>query len=271
MKKILAVHDISCVGRCSLTVVLPIVSGYGVECRILPTALLSTHTGGFSGFTTLDLTEEIKKILIAWQPLNLQFDAIYSGFMASSEQIDVLKTVIQTYSTSVIVDPVMGDNGNLYSVFDENYVEKMKELIPFADVLIPNITEACLLTGQSYREYQNESFIRTLIAMLKEQGAKEVVLTGIRLDEYQIGAASSMKEEINYYFADKISGNYHGTGDIFGSVLTAELSNGKSLSKATQEAVDFVVDCIKATPRDIEKRYGVNFEEILSKRFFNEE
>lgn len=265
-KTVLAFHDISCVGRCSLTVALPIISNYGIECRVLPTALLSTHTGGFTDFTMLDLTDEMKNIFTAWRSLDLHFDAIYSGFMPSKKQIDVLKTLIQIYPAFTIIDPVMADNGSPYSVFDNDYIEKMKELIPFADVLIPNVTEACLLAGVPYRDYYDESYIQSLIVNLKAQGAKQVVITGIRLKNHQIGAASSTESRIHYSFSDEISGNYPGTGDIFGSVLTSELMNGRSLKDATEEAVQFVVSCIKATPIDADKRYGVNFEQVLAER-----
>ena len=172
-KNVLAVHDISCIGRCSLTVALPILSSFGVETRLLPTALLSTHTGGFTGFTYLDLTDEMQKIMSAWQPLNLQFDGIYSGFMASGQQIDVLKNLISDYKTAdnqVVIDPVMADNGQLYSVFDQAFVAKMAELIPFADVLTPNITEACLLTGTTYQADNHDlAYLQTLIGKLQEK------------------------------------------------------------------------------------------------------
>lgn len=270
-KNIVAVHDISCVGRCSLTVALPIISAYGIECRLLPTALLSTHTGGFTNFTYLDLTDEMRKIINAWQELDLQMDGIYSGFMASAEQIDVLKELIALYKDAdnlSIIDPVMADHGELYSVFDMNFVEKMGELLPYADVLIPNITEACLLTDTPYQEgVQSEDFIHMLIEKLQVRGAKNVVLTGVMLDEKYIGAAAARNTgQIDYVLAEKLPGAYHGTGDIFGSVLSAELTSGKTLTAATREAVDFVVKSIKNTPKSVDKRYGVEFEQTLKSK-----
>lgn len=270
-KNIIAVHDISCVGRCSLTVALPIISAYGIECRLLPTALLSTHTGGFTGFTSLDLTEEMRKIIKAWQPLDLHMDGIYSGFMASAEQIDVLKELIDLYKHSdnlSIIDPVMADHGELYGVFDMNFVEKMGELLPYADVLLPNITEACFLTNTPYQEgVQSEAFVQMLIEELQARGAKNIVLTGVMLDDKHIGAAAARSTgQIDYVLAEKLPGAYHGTGDIFGSVLAAELTSGKTLTAATREAVDFVVKSIKNTPKSADKRYGVEFEQTLANR-----
>jgi len=267
IKNVLAIHDISCIGRCSLTVALPIISAYGVECRLLPTALLSTHTGGFTDFTYLDLTDEMQKILTAWQPLKLQFDAIYSGFMASAAQIDILKLTAQAYSALTVIDPVMADDGQLYSVFDQAFVEKMKEAVPLADVLIPNITEACLLTDTPYPAggKLTQDFIEDLASALQNMGAKRLVLTGVSFESGKIGAAAINESgDVNYAFTDQIGAAYHGTGDIFGSVLTAQLVKGQSLLSATQAAVDFVVAAIKATPSDADKKYGVNFEEVLN-------
>lgn len=268
-KNVLAVHDISCVGRCSLTVALPIVSAMGVECRVLPTALLSTHTGGFTGFTCLDLTDEMKKIIAAWDHLGLKFDGIYSGFMASAEQIDVLKNIIKIYRKEnivAVIDPVMADGGKLYSIFDDAFVKKMGEVVSYADVLIPNITEACLLAGVGYKDgpYTKE-YVENLLSALKKKGAKAVVLTGVSFDDKTLGAATlDSSGKVEYYFREKIEGYYHGTGDVFGSVLTAALMKGKPLTEAAKSAVDFVIAAIKATPVDADKKYGVDFETALA-------
>ncbi len=268
MKNILAIHDISCAGRCSLTVALPVISGLGVTCTGLPTALLSTHTGGFTNFTCLDLTKEMKKIQAAWRPLGLKFDAVYSGFLASGEQIDIVKSLIEEYRKDgciAVVDPVMADDGKLYSVFDDAFVGKMKELVPLADVLVPNMTEAMLLTGTGFREgpYTPE-FIAEVIRKLLALGAKNVVLTGVFYDFAQLGAAvGTSGGEIQCRFQKKIAGSYHGTGDIFGSVLCAELVKGKPLAVAAAAAVDFVVASIEATPQGADFRYGVDFETVL--------
>ncbi|MFV0556719.1 MAG: pyridoxamine kinase [Lactovum sp.] len=266
-RNILAVHDISCVGRCSLTVALPIISAFGVECRLLPTALLSTHTGGFKDFTYLDLTSEMKKILEAWEPLDLEFNAVYSGFMASADQLDLLEEVIQRYGKFAIIDPVMADNGEIYPIFDQLYVERMKKVLSFADLLIPNITEACLLTDTAYPKEISKDFIEDLASNLQNEGVKNIVITGVSFDDKKIGAAVIYESgDIEYAMAEKMPDSYHGTGDIFGSVLTAEWANGKSLLEASQFACDFVVSAIKKTDKTADKRYGVNFEQALYKK-----
>jgi pyridoxine kinase len=270
MKNVLAVHDVSCAGRCSLTVALPIISAFGSTCVSLPTALLSTHTGGFTGFTCLDLTDEMQKIIDAWRPLKMRFDALYSGFLASAEQIDIVKNVIKEYRTpsfTSVIDPVMGDNGQLYKIFDGEFVQKMKELVPVADILIPNITEAALLCGIEYKDSPyDKNYLETLISALKDLGADNIVLTGAAFSRDTLGVAvSEAGQGTEYYFTRKIDGYYHGTGDVFGSVLTAHLMKGKSLLTAAAKACDFVVESIDATDRNGDLRYGVDFEKILSK------
>lgn len=270
MKNVLAIHDISCVGRCSLTVALPVISAMGVTCTGLPTALLSTHTGGFTGFTCLDLTDEMKKIQHAWCPLSLKFDAVYSGFLASFEQIEIVKELIREYKkedTVTVIDPVMADDGKLYKIFDAAFVRKMKELIPYADVLVPNLTEAMLLTDTPYRDGPyREEFIESLIGKLIAAGAKNVVLTGVFFEPSKLGVAvGTAGGPAEYYFQKRIAGSYHGTGDIFGSVLTASLMRGKTLLDSAAAAADFVVRAIEATPKDADFKYGVDFEAALAK------
>ena len=262
-KNVLAIHDMSCIGKSSLTVALPILSAYGGECRALPTALLSTHTGGFSDFTFLDLTDEMRKILAAWQPLNLHFDAIYSGFMANVTQIDILKEIFGSYPALRVVDPVMADNGVLYSTFDEDYVKKMRELVPLSDIITPNVTEACLLTGILYQEQHDEIFINDLLAGLRVLGASKIALTSVHQAD-KIGVAAAEGSSVSYHWTKEIRGLYHGTGDIFASVLTAQLMADKSFDTAVIEAVKFVSRAILATPASADPRFGVNFEEVLA-------
>ena len=268
MKNVLAIHDISCVGRCSLTVALPIISAYGVTCSVLPTAVLSTHTGGFSNFTCLDLTEEMKKIISHWDSFGQKFDAIYSGFMASSAQIDVVADMAKKHKTALkIVDPVMADHGVLYKIFDNAFVEKMKELVAVSDVLIPNMTEAALLTGIEYKEDgHNEKYIESLFDGLKKLGAKNIVLTGVSFEKDKLGVACLEGNKTSYHFAKKIDGSYHGTGDTYGSVLTAHLMKGLTLSESAKIAVDFVIEAILKTPSIADKKYGVDFEAVLDSR-----
>ena len=270
-KKGLAINDISCVGRCSLTVALPIISAMGIECSILPTAVLSTHTGGFSGYTFLNLDNEITPISNHWKSLDRKFDFIYSGFLCSKKQIDLVIDTIDKFKTNdniVLVDPAMADNGRLYSLFDMDYVEKMKDLCKKADVIVPNITEACLLTGMNYIEgVQTKEYITELVYHLSKFGVDNIVLTGVSFDDDTIGVATYnvSHDEFRYYVREKISGYYHGTGDIFASVLIGALAKNMDLIDSAKLAVDFTVESILETRKmeNYDEKYGVCFEKVL--------
>lgn len=269
-KRILAVHDISCVGKCSLTVALPIISAAGIETSVLPTAVLSTHTGGFTGFTFRDLTDDINPIVNHWKTLNLKVDGIYTGYLGSFKQLELVSNLFDEYksdNTLIFVDPVMADNGVLYSSFDPSFPQGMKELCKKANVLIPNITEACLMLDIEYKEAPyNEEYILNILNKLAELGPKQIVLTGVSFEEGFVGTASYDNGEVSYYFAKQIPGYYHGTGDVFGSALVSAVTNGKSLSEASQIAVDFVVESINVTYNEkTDIKYGVNFESCLGK------
>ncbi|MDR0696907.1 MAG: pyridoxamine kinase [Christensenellaceae bacterium] len=269
-KRLLAVHDVSCFGRCSLTVALPIISATGIETVVLPTAILSTHTGGFTGYTYRDLTDDIVPIIKHWEELNIKFDAVYSGFLGSFEQIDIVSQIFKKFKAEgsiIAVDPVMADNGELYKIFDENFPKGMVSLCQLADVIMPNITEASLMLSGQYKEgpYTKE-YIRELLIKLSQLGPKKVVLTGVYFDERDLGAASfdALTQEFSFARANRISGYYHGTGDVFGSALVAALVKNKKLSKAVEIAVDFTVGSIKRTyESQTDIRFGVNFEEGL--------
>lgn len=271
----LAINDISCVGRCSLTVALPIISAMGIECSVLPTAVLSTHTGGFDGYTCLTLDDEFEKIKNHWKSFDRKYDFIYSGFLCSVEQIESISRVIDAFSTEdniVLVDPAMADNGKLYSLFDMNYVEKMKELCSKADVIVPNITEACLLTGMNYVSgVQSKEFITELIYRLSKMGIKNIVLTGVSFKEGTVGVATYNvdRDEFRYYVREQIEGYYHGTGDIFASVLVGALAKGGDLLDCAKMAVDFTVDSILETKKmeNYDTKFGVCFEKVLKKLF----
>lgn len=267
-KRVLAIHDISCIGKCSLTVVLPIISASGTECSILPTSVLSTHTGGFEGFTFRDLTDEITPITDHWKSLGISVDAIYSGYLGSFHQIDLMKKLFDDFRTEdnlICVDPVMGDNGSLYSLFDESFAKGMAELCGKADLIMPNITEASFMTGVPYKESgYNEAYIESVIEALHALGAKKVVLTGVSFEENKLGAAASENGKITYVMSDRIEGYYHGTGDVFGSALVGALTNDKPLEKAMEIAVKYTVACIKRTKEAAtEARYGVCFEKEI--------
>jgi Pyridoxal/pyridoxine/pyridoxamine kinase len=238
----------------------------------MPTAVLSTHTGGFEGFTYRDLTDDIVPIVNHWKTLDLNFDAIYTGFLGSFEQIDIVKNVfndLKMDGTMIAVDPVMADNGTLYAIFPKNFPEGMRKLCAKADIIMPNITEAVLMLGKEYKKgpYTKE-YIESLLRELAKIGSRKVVLTGVYFNDKELGAAcyDSDANEIAYAFADRIEGYYHGTGDVFGSVLVSSLVNGKSLKRSTEIAVDFTARSIQRTKdADTDIRFGVNFEAGISK------
>lgn len=262
-KKILTIQDISCVGQCSLTVALPILSAAGFETCILPSAVLSTHTAGFSGFTVRDLTEDIPAIAAHWEKEQIAFDAVYTGYLGSTEQIGYVKDIIARLSVpgSVsIVDPAMADNGKLYPAFDAEYVEAMKGLAFSADIILPNITEACFLTGTEYREEYDEAWIAALLAKLRAAGAKTVVLTGVGYREGHTGVVVLDGEKQDYYEHRKIAQGCHGTGDVYASAFVGALLHGQSAIEAATLAADYTVQCIEVTQGDPAHWYGVKFE-----------
>ncbi|NLB53363.1 MAG: pyridoxamine kinase [Syntrophomonadaceae bacterium] len=271
-KRIAAIHDISCFGKCSLTVALPIISAAGVEVSAIPTAVLSTHTGGLTGYTYRDLTEDILPIIDHWQSLDLKFDALYTGFLGSFEQLDIVSEIFKRLKTPenlIIVDPVMADNGELYKIFPVDFPAGMKKLCTQADVIVPNITETVLMLGEPYLEGPyTPDYIEGLLKKLAALGARQVVLTGVHFDHQKLGAAAydSQSGEISYAFSNWIEGYYHGTGDVFASALTAALLRDIDLTKATEIAVDFTVGSIARTKEaGTDIRFGVNFEEGLPK------
>lgn len=265
-KKILTIQDISCVGQCSLTVALPILSACGLETCILPSAVLSTHTAGFSGFTFRDLTDDMPEIQAHWKKENIKFKAIYTGYLGSVKQVGYVQDILNTMGTDDcirIVDPAMADNGKLYSIFNDEYVAAMRELCASADILIPNITEACFLTDTEYREIYDESYIKELLAKLSTLGAKTVVLTGVGYVPEKTGVIVYENGAIRYYEHDKISAGCHGTGDIYASAFTGALLNDKDVFEAARIAADYTVKCIINTQGDADHWYGAKFETAL--------
>lgn len=266
--RMLAVHDISCVGRCSLTVALPIISSIGIECSVLPTAVLSTHTGGFQGFTYRDLTDDIRPIQEHWKSLGLDFDAFYTGFLGSFEQIDLVCDLLDNLSnqrTIAYVDPVMGDKGDLYSVFDMTFPKEMRKLCERADVLIPNLTELSFLLDEEYRDGPYEwEYIESMLKAAEVFGLKKIVITGVSFESGKVGAVFKDYEtgETGQIMRDMIEGYYHGTGDVFSSALVGALESGISLKDSVRIAVDYTVGSIERTHSSgADVRYGVDFEE----------
>ncbi len=264
-KRVAAIHDISCFGKCSLTVALPIISAAGIECSVVPTAVLSTHTGGFSGFTFRDLTEDIMPVAEHWKKENLKFDAVYTGYLGSIEQIDLVLRAVDTFgdsNTILIVDPVMADHGKLYGGFPEDFPKQMRRLCEKADIMTPNITEAAFMTDIPYMAPpHSKEYIEQLMAALKELTNGKIVLTGVCFDSENMGAACFDGEKTEYVFSPLVDAAYHGTGDIFTSALTCGILMGKSLKDSAQIAAEFTRGCIKLTKEKYpEMKYGVNFE-----------
>lgn len=264
-KRVAAIHDISCFGKCSLTVALPIISAAGIECAGIPTAVLSTHTGGFSGYTFRDLTEDIMPVANHWKKEGLTFDAVYTGYLGSVEQIDLVCEAVDTFgddSTLLIVDPVMADHGKLYAGFPANFPKEMVRLCAKADIITPNITEAAFMTDLPYMAPpHSKEYIEQLLCGLRKFASGKIVLTGVCFKEGEIGAACLEGENVEYIFTPYVDAAYHGTGDIFTSTLTCGILKGKSISESALIAAKFTAGCIKITKEEYpEMKYGVNFE-----------
>lgn len=269
-KRAAAIHDVSCFGKCSLTVVLPVLSAVGIETAVIPTAVLSTHTGGFTGNTYRDLTDDIMPIADHWSTLGIDFDAIYSGFLGSTRQINIVEDVISKLrgdGTLIAVDPVMADDGRLYKTIAPEYPEGMRGLCSKADIITPNLTEAALLSGGEYREGPyDEEYLRGLCEKLSRLGPSAIVLTGVYLDDQKLGCACYDKNSglFEIHLADRVEGHYHGTGDLFAAALVAALMKGKTLSDSAAAATDFTQAAIRRTREaGTDTRFGVNFEDGL--------
>ncbi len=262
----MTIQDASCVGQCSLTVALPILSACGIETAILPSALLSTHTAGFDGFSVLDLTSEFPKIAAHWAKEKICFDGVYTGYVLAS-QIDYINEICKTFNKGArIIDPVMADHGAFYYGFDRAFAQKMRSLCYGADVILPNLTEAaflldedCVLSGY------DEAYVEALCQRLaSELNVKTVVLTGVGFEAEKLGVCAYENGKAAYYFTEKIKRNFHGTGDIYSSAFAAGYLLGKSAFAAASIAADFTVACMKNTlPFQDEHRYGVFFEKTI--------
>ena len=266
--RVAAIHDLSCFGRCSLTVVMPTLSVMGVQCCPVPTACLSTHTGGFAGSTFLDLTDQMSPITGHWQSLGLIFDGVYTGFMGSLEQIGRTADFIRAFrrpGCHIVVDPVMGDHGRPYRTYTPEMCRAMSALAELAGVLTPNATEAALLLGADYAAVRldREADCRRWAKRLSRDGACSVVLKGVSLSPETVGAVCFDREsgETSFVSAPLVPGQFHGTGDLFASVLTGALVRGWALTAAAQLAADFTSACARrqGTPC----REGMDFEPLL--------
>lgn len=268
--RVAAIHDMSGFGRCSLTIALPILSAMGVQCCPLPTAFLSTHTGGFEGFTFLDMTDEMPRVAAHWKTLSVGFQAIYSGFLGSERQIGIVEDFIRDFrepDTLVVIDPVMGDHGQVYQTYTPAMCAGMTRLAERADIITPNLTEAALLLGVPYEMLPaGESGCREIVERLSREGRRSVVLTGAPTAGDLTGAMcydakSGRTEAVQTH---RVPREFHGTGDVFASVLTGALVRGAALPEAVRQAVEFVRACAERTAaQDLPMREGVDFEPLL--------
>lgn len=269
MKRILTIQDISCVGKCSLTVALPIISAFGVETAIMPTAVLSNHTQ-FKSWTFRDLTDDMLPIAEKWQEENITFDAIYTGYLGSIRQINIVADIFDKFKTKdnfIIVDPAMADNGKLYCGFDENFAKQMAVLCGKADVIVPNLTEASFMLGIPYaKDGYSEDYIKDILIKLTALGCKTAILTGVSFDGKNIGAYgyNSKTNEFFSYMREYLPVSFHGTGDIYASALCGAMAIGKNEAESAAVAVDYTVQCIIETMNNpAHNFYGVDFEKAF--------
>lgn len=269
MKRVVTIQDVSCIGKCSVTVALPIISVMGSECAVLPTAVLSTHTM-FQNFTFRDLTGDISGIVDHWKKEKFVFDAIYTGYLGSFEQLRLVSDFIDTFRTdsnSVIIDPVMADNGKLYPGFTPEFAVAMGKLCGKADVIVPNLTEAAFMLEEPYRgSGYDEKWIRELLKRLTGLGAKNAVLTGVSFEPGKLGFMGYNAEKNEYfsYFHRRLDASFHGTGDVFASTATGAFVQGRSLLESLTIAADYTVECMDITLKDPDHvNYAVEFERAI--------
>lgn len=268
-KKVLTIQDISCVGQCSLTVALPIISACGVETCVLPSAVLSTHTGGFKGFTFRDLTEDMPAIRKHWESEGIKFDTIYTGYLGSTKQIDYVKDIFASGSkegTLKVVDPAMADNGKLYYGFDQEFVDAMKKLCAEADFILPNLTEAAFLTDMPYEDGSDRRYVDEIMTRLIALGCKNVILKGLpSKNGNYMGILMYVDGKMAYYEHEKLENSCHGTGDIYASAFVGALAREKSANAAARIAADYAMECIKETAKLENHWYGAAFEPAIPK------
>ena len=268
MKRIVSIQDVSCLGKCSLTVALPIISAMGVECSIVPTAVLSTHTM-FSGFTCKDLTDQIEPIAAHWKESGLGFDAVYTGYLASAEQIDYVCAFFDAFrreGSLIVVDPVMADNGKLYPAFGPDFPAQMARVCAKADLILPNLTEASLLTGLPYRTEHDEVYIKEMLQALAALGPRYVALTGVSFEPDKLGVMyyDTVTGQYGSYFTQHLPASFHGTGDVFASTCVGGLMRGLELGDALALAADYTVESIRCTLESSDANwYGVEFERAI--------
>lgn len=267
--KILTIQDISCYGQCSITVALPIISAFGIETAVLPSAILSTHTSGFTGYTVRDLTEDLPAIQKHWEQEGILFDAIYTGFIGSIEQFEYIKDIIDSRlkpDGKVFVDPAMADHGEFYNGFDQDFADKMGELCKIGDYVLPNTTEACYLLHKPWKEEFTKEEMLEIANELSEFTKKHVILKGDTHKEGKLGMIVLDKDEESeptFVFNDKVDHVSHGTGDVFASAFVGATLNGKSPEESAKVAGEFTKKALEETIDDPSHSYGVKFERVI--------
>lgn len=269
VKKIAAIHDLSGFGRASLTVVIPILSTMNHQVCPMPTAVLSTHTGGFTGYSFVDLTESMHAFARHWKSLELDFDAIYSGFLGSPEQIDIISNFIDDMKrdyTLTVVDPVLGDNGKLYQTMSPEMVIKMRELVKKADVITPNFTEAAFLLGEDYDLDISEEKVKDWVKRLSDMGPRVAIITSVPQKDNMTNVIAYNREDGRFWKVScvYIPAHFPGTGDMFASVIVGSMLNGDSLPLALDRGVQFITAAIRASYGFVyPQREGVLLEKVL--------
>ncbi len=266
------IHDISGLGKCSLTAAIPVLSAAGVSVGVFPTAVLSTQTGGLNEYTYRDLTDDLRPIMDHWNKIGVKFDSIYSGFLGSSSQVSIVSDFTDTFKRDdnafFLCDPAMADNGKLYDTFDMSFVSEMRKLCKKADIIVPNITEAALLLGRDCCEmpYTKEYIEYLIKSLAMEFNITNVVLTGVTFDDNRLGAAAYdvRTDSITYSLRERIPGMFHSTGDLFASALLGGMLNGFTVNRSCDIAINFTVASIKHTVQvGGDSRFGLNFEQCL--------
>lgn len=269
IKKVATINDLSGVGRCSLTAAIPVLSTLGVQCCPFPTAVLSCHTG-FNDFTFLDITDEMIKYKKSWDNLDIDFECIYSGFLGSEKQIDIVLDFIKEREKAlIVVDPVMGDNGKVYSTFTKEMCNKMRRLVSIADIVTPNLTEACILTEEEYTENSNDEKILNIAKKISSMGPEKVIITGIIRENKVVNFAYDNREK-NFFKVESDFNNksYSGTGDIFTSIVIGLILNGHNLNYSVEKATEFIYRTIEYTSKfNTDTREGIMFELFLKELF----
>lgn len=266
-KVALAIHDLSCYSKSSLTVVLPVLEALGIECAVLPTALISTQTDGYDSIYFSDETEAMRSIFEKHQELGIEYDGIYSGFLGSSAQIEVVENILDSSKGLKLVDPVLGDNGKLYQTMTSEHVSEMRTLVSRADIITPNYTEASLLTGIDYKEGVNQKDISEIVSALKELGPKCGVITSINLKLGIKANVAYIDDELRIFPFEEHSISFPGAGDLFASILFSLLLGGKNFFTSSLTATEIASDAVAYTSRiGRERRRGISlypvFEEI---------